>query len=151
MENDVSGARRAERLLARPEGATMRELIAATGGPQYNVLKRLEARGCSVRKTREGRETRYHVVVPKPVYELSVSDKGQVTFPKGLREEMRLFAGQKLEAAVEDGKVVLSPVTKSILDLFKVLPKPKVHLALKQIREARARAAVSRFERATRK
>ncbi len=151
MEDGTSGAKLAERLLTRPEGATMCELIAATGGPQYNVLKRLESRGCTVRKTREGRETRYHVIAPKPVYELSVSDKGQVTFPKGLREEMRVFAGQKLEAAVEDGKVVISPKIESIRDLFRSLPKPKVHLTIEQIREARAQAAVSRFERATRK
>ncbi len=151
MDEDVPGSKLAERLLTRPEGATMRELIAATGGPQYNVLKRLESRGCTVRRTREGRETRYHVVVPKPVYELSVSDKGQVTFPKGLREEMRVFAGQKLEAAVEDGKVVISPKIENIQDLFASLPKPKVHLTIEQIREATAQAAVSRFGRATRR
>ena len=151
MSESIPGTKIAERLLTRPQGATMRELIAATGGPQYNVLKRLESKGRTVRRTREGRETRYHVVMSAPVYELIVSDKGQVTLPKGLREEMRVFAGQKLEAAVENGRVVLSPKTKSIRDLFGMLPKPKVHLTIEQIREARAQAAVSRFERATRK
>ncbi len=53
------GSKAAERLLIRPAGATMDELIAATGGPQYNVLRRLEARGYAVRKLREGRVTRY--------------------------------------------------------------------------------------------
>ncbi len=107
MDKPVPGTRIAEQLLTRPEGATMRELIAATGGPQYNVLKRLESRGRTVLKTREGHETRYRLIDQKPAYELLVSDKGQVTLPKGLREEMRFFAGQKLEASVEDGKVVL--------------------------------------------
>lgn len=144
---DEPGTKIAERLLSRPQGATMRELIAATGGPQYNVLKRLEASGRTVLKTKEGRDTRYRLTGPKPVYELVVSDKGQVTLPKGLREEMRVFAGQKLEAAVEDGKVVLSAKTKSIKDLFGLLPKPKVHLSDKQIRDAIAEAAVERFER----
>ncbi len=147
MEYDVSGSKLAERLLSRPEGATMRELIAATGGPQYNVLKRLEAKGAAVTKTREGRETRYRVVQARPVYEMQVSDKGQVTLPKGLREEMRVFAGQTLEARVEGGKAVLAPKQLSVQDLFRMFPKPKVHLTDKQIRDARVERAIARFER----
>ena len=149
MNDNLPGSKIAEQMLTGPGGATMRELIAATGGPQYNVLKRLESKGCTVRKTREGRETRYHVVTSKPVYELSVSDKGQVTLPKGLRDEMRVFAGQTLEARVEDGKVVVTPKRMSIRDLFGILPKPKRHLTDKQIRDARAQAAIARFERAS--
>jgi antitoxin PrlF len=149
MPEKLPGSKIAERMLARPEGATMSELIAATGGPQYNVLKRLEARGCTVRKVREGRETRYRVVAPKPVYELVVNDKGQVTLPKGLRDEMRMYEGQKLEAAVENGKVTIARKTGSIRDLFGMLGKPPngKHFTLKQLKEAVAEAAVARYQR----
>ncbi len=149
MEDGITGTKLAEQLLTRPEGATMRELIAATGGPQYNVLKRLEARGCTVRKTREGRETRYRVARSAPVYEMLVSDKGQVTLPKGMREELRLFAGQKLEARVENGKAVIAPKRGSIQDLFGILGKPPrgTHLTNEQIKEAIRQSAVERYER----
>lgn len=152
MDEPVSGSKIAERMLVRPEGATMRELIAATGGPQYNVLKRLESKGCTLRKTRDGRETRYHLVAPKPVYELSVNDKGQVTLPKGLRDEMRVYAGQKLEAAVEGGKVVIAPKTKSIRDLFGILGKPPSgkRVTTEDMNAAIKRHAVDRYGRAGR-
>jgi len=145
----VPGSKLAEQLLTRPEGATMRELIAATGGPQYNVLKRLEARGGAVRKTKAGRETRYRVVMPNPVYELSVSDKGQITLPKGLRDEMRVFAGQKLEAAVETGRIVIARKRTSIKDLFGILGKPPkgAHLTLDEIDGAIRQHAVERYRR----
>ena len=153
MDERLPGTKIAERLLTRPEGATMRELIAATGGPQYNVLKKLESKGATVTRTREGRETRYRVVRQRPVYEMRVSDKGQVTLPKGLREEMRVFVGQTLEASVENGKMVVAPKRKSIRDLFGILGKPPsgVHLSLEDIDRAVADAAVARFKRATRR
>jgi sugar-specific transcriptional regulator TrmB len=64
MNKHVPGTKLAERLVTKPGGATMAELIAATGGPQYNVLKRLEARGYRVRKVKEGKETRYFAAAP---------------------------------------------------------------------------------------
>ena len=144
-----TGSKIAERLLARPEGATMDEIIAATGGPQYNVLKRLEARGYAVRKVREGRGTRYFVKPPaNPTYEFSVNDKGQVTLPKGLREEMRVYEGQKLEASVENGNLVIKKKSNSITRLAGVLGKAKRHVSLKEIDETIAQAAVDRFLRA---
>lgn len=153
MEDEVPGSKIAEQLLARPEGATMRELIAATGGPQYNVLKRLESKGRTVRKTREGRETRYHLVPAKLLYELSVNDKGQVTLPKGLRDEMRVYSGQKLEAAIEGGKVVIAPKARSIQDLFGILGKPPSGKAVttEDMRAAVRQHAIDRYRRADRK
>ena len=153
MDDGLPGSKLAERLLARPEGATMRELISATGGPQYNVLKRLESKSRTLRKTREGRETRYHLVGPKPAYELFVNDKGQVTLPKGLRDEMRVYAGQKLEASVQDGRVTIAPKTKSIQDLFGILGKPAngKHVSVEDMNDAVRRRAVERYLRASRK
>ena len=153
MDKPVPGTRIAERMLTRPEGATMSEIIAATGGPQYNVLKRLKSKGCAVRETREGRETRYHVAVPKPVYELSISDKGQVTLPKGLREEMRVYEGQKMAASIEGGKIVITPKINSIQDLFGILGKPpnSKRVTLEDMREAVIEGVVERYQRAVKR
>jgi hypothetical protein len=59
MNEHIPGTKLAEQLVTQPSGATMAEIIAATGGPQYNVLKRLVARGYRVSKVKEGKETRY--------------------------------------------------------------------------------------------
>ena len=86
MNEHLPGTKLAERLLARPNGATMAEIIAATGGPQYNVLKKLEGRGYRIRKVKEGKETRYFAEPPAaPFYEATITSKGQVTIPKELR------------------------------------------------------------------
>jgi antitoxin PrlF len=146
------GSKIAERMFTRPQGATMDEIIAATGGPQYNVLKRLEARGHAVRKVKEGQATRYFVKrLASPVYGFEVNDKGQVTLPKGLREEMQVYAGQKLEAVVEDGNVVIKKKTKSIKDMIGILGPPPSgkHLSIEDIKEAIKEGAVERYLRAT--
>lgn len=145
-----SGARIAEQLLVRPSGATMDELIAATGGPQYNVLRRLEARGYALRKVREGRVTRYFAVPPKhPSIELTVSPKGQITLPKELREKWGVEEGGTLRWSLEeDGRAYVGPPRRSLQDLFGMLGKPKRHLTLEQIEEGIIAAAV---ERATRR
>ncbi len=146
-----SGAALAEQMLIRPEGATMGELIAATGGPQYNVLKRLEARGHAVRRVKEGRETRYFVTPPlRPVTEIAVSPKGQLTLPKELRERLGLTHGGTLRLAMEDdGRTYVAAPGLSVTRLAGML-KPKIHLTLKQLSAARAEAAIERFLRATR-
>jgi hypothetical protein len=49
---------KAASLAARPSGATMGELIDATGDTQYNIFKRLEAKGHSIRRDGAGRGMR---------------------------------------------------------------------------------------------
>jgi len=61
---DRPGTKIAEQMMTRPDGATMDEIVAATGGPQYNVLRRLEGRGYRIRKVKEGRATRYFAKAP---------------------------------------------------------------------------------------
>ena len=102
MNKHIPGAQLAAQLFSQPNGATMAEIIAATGGPQYNVLKRLEARGYRLRKIREGKETRYYAdPPPKPFYEATVTSKGQVTLPKEVRERLRIGEGDKVRFTVE--------------------------------------------------
>jgi bifunctional DNA-binding transcriptional regulator/antitoxin component of YhaV-PrlF toxin-antitoxin module len=145
-----TGAKIAERLLARPQGATMDELIAATGGPQYNVLRRLAAQGHAVRKVREGRVTRYYAAPPaRPSFEIAVSPKGQLTLPKALRERLGVANGGTVRYTLqEDGRAFVDAPKKSLKDLFGMLGKPKRHLTLEQIEEEIAKAAIRRFDRA---
>ena len=144
------GSKLAERLLMRPSGATMDELIAATGGPQYNLLKRLEGRGYTLRRTREGRGTRYFATPPaRPSFELTVSSKGQVTLPKALREHLGVERGGTLRYTLqEDGRTFVDAPKVPLQDLFGMLGKPKRRLTLEQIDEEIANAAAARFRRA---
>src|ERR1700730_16005315 len=97
MDERIPKTKVAERLLTRPAGATMREIIAATGGPQYNELKRLRARGYTIRSAQEGNETRYFALPPAaPAFEATVTSKGQVTIPQEIRESLGVRAGAKL-------------------------------------------------------
>jgi antitoxin PrlF len=146
MKTDpVSGAKMAERLFARPEGATMDEVIAATGGPQYNVLRRLEAKGCKVRKVREGRGTRYFLMpAANPSWSLTVSPRGQVVLPKELRDELGIKTGGKLKAEIQDGKVVLARASTTIHDLAGILYRPGMRArTIEEINEAIIEGAVA--------
>lgn len=128
----------------------MAEIIAATGGPQYNVLKRLEARGYRLRKVKEGRETRYFADAPaSPSYEATVTSKGQITLPKEVRKRLRLRAGAKVGFALKsDVSVVMRPVEHSIRDMFGILGKPPRSLTLEEMDEVIKQAAVDRYRRA---
>ncbi len=152
MHKDVSATVIAERLMVRPEGATMDEMIAATGGPRYGVLKRLEGRGYRIRKAKEGKTTRYFAKPPAaPSYEVTVTSQGQVTIPKELRRRLGVTAGGKLRFMLEaDDRVVVRPVDLSIQRLFGILGKPPRSATLEDIDEGIGRAAVERYRRSNR-
>jgi len=125
MSEDRPGTKVAEQLFTRPEGATMKEVIFATGGPQYNVLPRLEAKGYTIRKVKEGQATRYLALPPaSPTYELTVSPRGQVVLPKDVREQLGLKTGGKVRAEIDGGKLVIARKTTRISDLFGILHRP---------------------------
>src|SRR5215217_7041000 len=123
MDARITKAGVAERLFTRPGGATMREIIAATGGPQYNELRRLEGRGYSIRKVKEGNETRYFARAPEaPSFEATITSKGQVTIPNEIRKRLRLPAGGKVRFTLQKGdQVLMIPVTHSLADLIGIL------------------------------
>jgi AbrB family looped-hinge helix DNA binding protein len=150
MNEHIPGARLAERLMERPEGATMDEIIAATGGPQYNVLRRLDGRGYKIRKVKEGRATRYFATPPaEPRFEATVTTKGQVMIPKEIREALRLRGGGKVSFAIEaDGRAVMKPATPSIQRLFGILGKPPRSATIEEMDEGVRRVAVNRYLRA---
>jgi AbrB family looped-hinge helix DNA binding protein len=128
----------------------MREIIAATGGPQYNELKRLSARGYAVRKVREGNETRYFATAPEmPSFEATVTDKGQITIPREVRDRLRLHAGHKVRFSVEGAnRAVMVPVGPRLSDLAGLLGKPKRSATLEEMDAAIRQAAVDRYLRA---
>jgi AbrB family looped-hinge helix DNA binding protein len=150
MNEHVPGTKLAERLLTRPQGATMSEIVTQTGGPQYNVLKTLEAKGYRIRKVKEGKETRYFVNPPVALsFEATTTSKGQVTIPREVREQLRLRSGQKLRFTIEDGRrAVITPVYSRLSELAGILPKPKRTVSLEEMDEAIRQAAVNRYLRA---
>src|SRR4051794_34262951 len=88
----------AEELWKRPQGATMEDVIVATGGPRFNHLKKLEKdKGYTIRKVKQGRTTRYFAIPPaKPSFDATVTSQGQVTIPKPVRERLGMRAGGKV-------------------------------------------------------
>lgn len=72
---------------------------------------------------------------------LTVSTKGQVTVPKHLREELKLYPGAKLSAAIDrDGRLVLTPHLHDAATLFATRPRIETSLSLDDIEAAIAAA-----------
>jgi len=127
----------------------MDEIIAATGGPQYNVIRGLEARGYAVRKVKEGRTTRYLATPPEaPSFDAKVTGKGQVTLPKEIRDHLNLESGQTVRFILESGRVVVERTYKRLDELTGVLPKPRRRVSLEEMKEAMAKGATDRYSRA---
>jgi antitoxin PrlF len=135
---------KAEQMLVAPTGATMDEIIAATGGPQYNVLRNLEARGYRIRKAKQGKSTRYWAEPPASyVYQLNVAPNGQTTLPKPLRDKLGISSGGRLEARVEGEQISIHPKTRSIKELFGMLHRPGMRpRTLEEIDDAIAEGAI---------
>jgi antitoxin PrlF len=147
--DDRPGTKIAEQLMTRPDGATMDEIVAATGGPQYNVLRRLEGRGYRIRKVKEGRATRYFASAPaSPSYTATLTSKGQVTVPQQVREQLRLRNGQELKFTVEGHRMVVTPFYRRLSELVGILPKPKRTISFEEMDEVIQQAAVDRYMRA---
>jgi len=150
MDKHRPATKVAEGMLTAASGATMAEIIRETGGPQYNVLKKLQALGYAIKRVKEGRETRYFAESPgPPLFEAKVTSQGQVTIPKEMRERLGLHEGQKVRFTLERGnRVVLAPATFRLKDLFGILGKPRRNLTLEEMDETVREAAVERYSRA---
>ena len=72
----------------------------------------------------------------------TLTSKGQTTIPKDVREHLGLRAGDRMEFILQDGCVVLRPLTRDIRDLKGMLPKPKRAVSVETMNRAlRERAA----------
>ena len=152
MNVNTSATAMARQMLTRPEGATMAEIIEATGAPQYNELKRMQARGYRIRRVRQGNATRYFAEAPAALsFESTITSNGQVTIPREVRQRLGLHAGGKVRFSVENGnRAVVTPAGHRLSDLFGMLGRPPRSLTLEEMDEAIGRAAVERFAKSKR-
>ncbi|MFW6077425.1 MAG: AbrB/MazE/SpoVT family DNA-binding domain-containing protein [Hyphomicrobiales bacterium] len=148
----MSATATARQMFTRPEGATMAEVIEATGAPQYNELKRMQARGYAVRKVRQGNATRYFAEPPAaPSYEAAITGSGQVTIPKEVRERLGLRAGGKVRFTLEDdNRAVVAPAGHRLSNLFGMLGTPPRSLTSEEMDEVIRQAAIERHGRSKR-
>jgi AbrB family looped-hinge helix DNA binding protein len=55
----------------------------------------------------------------------TLTSKGQVTIPKGVRDSLRLRAGDRVEFVLSGGdEAVMKPITRSVEEVFGRLHKP---------------------------
>jgi len=80
-----------------------------------------------------------------------MTSKGQTTVPRRVREMLALGEGVQMEWIVEDGKATVRPRTQRAVDLAGFLgPSPVGPVAVEDMNEAGAQAAIDRFERSQR-
>ena len=76
-----------------------------------------------------------------------MTSKGQVTFPKPIRDKLHLRPGDKIEfMLVEDGSLLVTPVTAPITRLKGMVPKPESPLSLETLDGAVAQAVARRLK-----
>ena len=75
----------------------------------------------------------------------TMTSKGQVTFPKPIRDKLHLKPGDRIEFMLEeDGSLRITPVTASVTRLKGMVPKPEVPIGLEAMDEVVARAVMRR-------
>lgn len=69
-----------------------------------------------------------------------VTSKGQIIFPKAIRDQLGLEAGDKLEfTIIENRQLLIIPKKASVKALKGMLPKPKNSISLEEMESAIAR------------
>jgi AbrB family looped-hinge helix DNA binding protein len=67
----------------------------------------------------------------------TITSKGQITLPKGLRAALALEAGDRVQfTPLGEGRYLVTPATGSLCDLKGILPKPSQPVTLKQMEES---------------
>ncbi len=75
------------------------------------------------------------------MYTLTMSTKGQLTLPKGLREALKLQPGCKVQANVDArGRLILVPALYEPEELFRDRPKVDRVLSVQDMNETIGRA-----------
>lgn len=80
--------------------------------------------------------------------EATITSKGQVTLPKPIRDRLDLKAGDRIAFSLEDdGRLLVTPVTGSVMDLAGLLPRPADPLSQAEMDDVIAREAARRARR----
>lgn len=75
--------------------------------------------------------------------EATINSRGQVTLPKPIRDRLGLKAGDRIAFTIEDdGRLVVTPLTGSVMDLAGMLPRPAAPLTQAEIDGVIAEEAV---------
>lgn len=75
--------------------------------------------------------------------EVTINSRGQVTLPKPIRDRLGLKAGDRIAFTIEDdGRLVVTPLTGSVMDLAGMLPRPAAPLTQAEIDRVIAEEAV---------
>jgi len=76
-----------------------------------------------------------------------LTQKGQTTIPKKIREFLNLEAGDRIEFIIQqNGKVVLMPATIDVKQLRGMMPKPKKAATLEDIEKSIRMRAVKQWK-----
>jgi len=72
----------------------------------------------------------------------TLTSKGQMTFPKKIRDQLGLEAGDKLEFTItKNGQLLVIPMKSSVKKLKGMLPKPKKPISLEEMESAIAQGS----------
>ena len=75
----------------------------------------------------------------------TLTSKGQMTIPKGIRDRLKLKAGDRLEISTEGERIIMTAAHLDLDDLCAILPRPKRRASLAEIETA---LSVRRTQRA---
>lgn len=69
----------------------------------------------------------------------TLTSKGQTTIPYEIRNYLGLKMGDKIEFVIEEGRVMLAPLTINVSELKGMLPKPKKKVSIEDMNHAIAK------------
>jgi AbrB family looped-hinge helix DNA binding protein len=76
----------------------------------------------------------------------TISNKGQITLPKAIREQLGLSEGTRLDLEIVDGGIRARPVSRTALDILGVLRRPgQKTVSVEEMKEAVEAAAAARY------
>ncbi|MBA3029432.1 MAG: AbrB/MazE/SpoVT family DNA-binding domain-containing protein [Desulfobacteraceae bacterium] len=67
----------------------------------------------------------------------TMTNKGQITIPKAVRDSLGLHTGDKIEFILkDDGEALVRPVTKKVDDVFGILHKKRKAVSIEEMDQA---------------
>jgi len=66
----------------------------------------------------------------------TITSKGQMTIPVGIRKHFGLNSGDKLQFVIEDDHIVMVPAKGSVRSLKGMIPRPKKAISIEEMNAA---------------